>query len=872
MTRSTALAQVLSEASDIARETHQRLSSGHVLLALFTVRSSAESFLLERGIDEDRLLARASGDLNEPAQLLSQVLEQADRLAAGVGSSETDCLHVLVAMLEHPRSSARQLLLEAGTPVDAIRAGALRVLTRVMPIWMTLELARVSGPEATERPHAALGDSPWELAAPGRSEAPSASPPVWRGDASQSDRPAGSLRSPQLPSTFRTEIPRPLIERDGAAELTVRPSRSTIAPAVERGLDDVLLVPTADVDDLEDDEVPAADDPAALWKLSPARYPWLTSLARNLSVEAREGRIEPLVGREREVETLIDILGKRFTNNPCLIGEPGVGKTAIVESLAHRLAHAEGVLSERILLELEVGSLLVGTHFRGAFSEKLKGIREEVERSEGRIVIFFDELHTLVGAGASGDGALDAANELKTALARGQFPCIGATTPAEWKKHVESDPALRRRFYPVQVNEPTLPEAEAMIRHVLPGFATHHGVSYDEGVVTAAVKMSTRFIPEGHLPDKAIALIDFAGSRAARSGAKRVTSEDIAGLVAERAQVPKDRILVSDKERLLKLEALLAEHIVGHADVLRRVSDVLRRNAAGFSGQRPEASFLFLGPSGVGKTETAKALARILFGSLDSLVHIDLSEYSESHSVARLVGAPPGYVGHDAGGQLSEAIRRRPSCVLLLDEIEKAHREVLQIFLQVLDEGRVTDGRGNAVSFAETIIVMTSNVGSEVFDESRSIGFGGAEGSLEGRERRVLEAAKRALAPELFGRVEDRLVFGPLSREEAREVARRLAKASSDRLSSERGIAFTLDDGALEYLVRQGGFDARFGARPMRQVLSRIIEAPIASRILEGRIHAGEHVLVTTRENGGLVFQACSGDERMSLSQRPMQL
>ncbi|MBI4817704.1 MAG: ATP-dependent Clp protease ATP-binding subunit [Deltaproteobacteria bacterium] len=853
MTRSDALSKVLAEAADIAGATDQPMTSGHVLLAMFTTRNSAESFLLERGIDEDRLLVHASGDLSESAELMPLVLKKAESLAASCGSPHADCLHLLVAVIESPRSAARRLLVDAGTPIDVIKSGALRVLTRVMPRWM-VELASTPGAhEPTERPQ--RSESPWDY--------------------------SPSLRT-ERPSTY------------GHDELTVRPgvSHATLVPTPAERVSllepEALLVPTADIDDLEDDLEPLDDDdPAGRYRLSPSRYPWLTSLARNLSVEALEGRIESIVGRDREIEALIDILGKRFSNNPCLIGEPGVGKTAIVECLAEKLTRLGGSLGDRIVLELDVGSLLVGTHFRGAFSEKLKGIKEEVERSEGRIVIFFDELHTLVGAGASGDGALDAANELKTALARGAFPCIGATTPAEWKKHIESDPALKRRFYPVQVSEPSPSEAEQMIRFVLPAFAKHHGVHYEDGAVSAAVKMSSRFIPEGQLPDKALALIDFAGSRAARSGSQQVSTADIAAIVSERAKVPKDRILASDKERLLKLESLLAEHIVGHDDALKRIAEVMRRNAAGFSAKRPQASFLLLGPSGVGKTETAKALASILFGSLDALLHFDLSEYSEGHSIARLVGAPPGYVGHDAGGQLSDAVRKRPSCVLLLDEIEKAHRDVLQIFLQVLDEGRVTDSKGQSVSFCETIIVMTSNLGAELFDASRSIGFGERPGRsetaelpakaekaerLEAQERAVLERAKRSMPPELYGRVEERLVYAPLTRGEAREIARRIARASSLKLSDERGIGFTLDDGALEYVVHQGGFDARFGARPMRQVFARIVESPIASRILEGRIHAGEHILVSTRENGGLTFYAGPSDDRTSLSQRPMRL
>jgi ATP-dependent Clp protease ATP-binding subunit ClpC len=394
-------------------------------------------------------------------------------------------------------------------------------------------------------------------------------------------------------------------------------------------------------------------------------------------------------------------------------------------------------------------------------------------------------------------------------------------------------------------------------------------VEYSKEALEHAVSLSARFIVDRHLPDKAVALLDLAGSRAARAGDRRVTEEHIGRLVAERAGIPVERVLSSDRERLLNLETELADLVVGHRDSVTRIANVVRRNAAGFGSHRPQGSFLFLGPTGVGKTETAKALATLLHGSVDALVRFDLSEFSEGHSVARLLGAPPGYVGHDAGGQLTELVRKRPACVLLFDEVEKAHREVLQVFLQILDDGRVTDGHGRTVSFAECIVIMTSNVGADLY-ANRRIGFekGAAEAHKE-LEERVLERAKRELAPELWGRIEERLVFHPLAKTEVREVTRRLAEASSRRLLGERGIGYSLDEGAVDFLVEQGGYDTRLGARPMRHVLSRIVEAPIAARILEGRIHADEHVYVSTRTDGTLAFLV--GEDRTSLSQRPRQ-
>ncbi|MCK6550086.1 ATP-dependent Clp protease ATP-binding subunit, partial [Myxococcota bacterium] len=615
-------------------------------------------------------------------------------------------------------------------------------------------------------------------------------------------------------------------------------------------------------------------DPATDWLLSPEDYPWLTSLGRNLSVEAARGELDNLVGREKEVEELIDILGKRRANNPCLIGEPGVGKTAVVEGLAVRLVRsaASEALRKKIIVSLDVGALLVGTHLRGSFSEKLQGLKEEVKRSNGRVITFFDELHTLVGAGSTGDGPQDAANELKAALARGDFPCIGATTRDEWIKHVEADAALKRRFYPVLVKEPAPLEAIEMLKRIVPAYATHHHVDYDRDAVHAAVTLSSRYITDRHLPDKAIALLDLAGSRAARAGTSVVTKELVAELVSEQTDLPIERLLASDRERLLELERHLAREVVGHRKQLHRIAEVIRRNAAGFSSRRPQGVFLFIGPTGVGKTETAKAIAKVLHGSEDQMLRFDLSEFSEAHAVARLVGAPPGYVGHDAGGQLTEAVRRRPGRVVLFDEIEKAHRDVLQLLLQILDEGRLTDGRGQTVSFAEAIVVLTSNLGADLARARRPIGFSGGSSDKERAELEelILARAREGLAPELWGRIEERLVFAPLNKEEVREIARLLAAESSRRLFRERGITYTLDDSAIDYLVDQGGYDLSLGARPMRAILSRIVEAPIAARILEGRLHADEHVHVTTRDNGGLLFRA--DEDPTSLSQRPKSL
>jgi ATP-dependent Clp protease ATP-binding subunit ClpC len=837
-----ALRRVLEEAKEIADATDQRLTSAHVLLAFFTIENAAQDMLRGAGVNEDALLDQVEGKLVEPIDAMPMLIERAEQIAAGCGASEVDCLHLLVAITRAKRTIARLLLEGAALAMDRLRTKALGVLTGSVPRWIEEEETVASS--VRRRPSRRPIRS--ELPRPGLSPAIQWTPPVVRqkADARRAMNAAARSHS-RLAREERAPAPPP--------PPTSRPAQSA-APRTAS----VSSAPSA------------PPDPGAMWLLDPQLSPWLTSLGRNLSAEAARGELDDVIGREKEIETLIDILGKRRSNNPCLLGEPGVGKTAVVEALALKLVSdpPTPALGRAILIELDVGGLLVGTHLRGSFSEKLQGLKEEVRRSRGRVIVFFDELHTLVGAGSAGDGAQDAGNELKAALARGEFPCIGATTFEEWKKHIEPDPALERRFHPVLIKEPSAQEALVMIEKIIPAYGEHHGVEFDHDAVRAAITWSMRYIPDRHLPDKAVAILDLAGSRAARAGEERVDKRCVAEIISERADLSIDRIMSSDRQRLLDLEAHLAKEIVGHGPVLARVSDSIRRSAAGFSSRRPQGSFLFLGPTGVGKTETAKALAKVLHGSEEAMVRFDLSEFSEPHSVARLVGAPPGYVGYDAGGQLTDVIRRRPASVVLFDEVEKAHRDVLQVFLQILDDGRLTDGKGRSVSFAETIVIMTSNLGADLV-KARPLGFapGDSKAARAAIESAIFGEARKRLAPELWARIEERLVFHPLSLEEVKEIARRLALGSSERLAKERGIRFSLDDAAIDFLIQQGGFDVTHGARPMRQVLARIVEAPIAARILEGRLHADEQVLVSGSVRAGLTFLV--GEDATSLSQRP---
>ncbi|MBK8480325.1 MAG: ATP-dependent Clp protease ATP-binding subunit [Proteobacteria bacterium] len=672
---------------------------------------------------------------------------------------------------------------------------------------------------------------------------------------------ACGLDLPQLRSIALALVTNP--QRAPTTPRVRRRERTRNDPRVTRRLaatdapESATLAPTA----------AAAPAAAAPYALDAKRFPILTQLGRNLSAAAAHGEIEALIGRRALVQQLLDVLGKRRANNPCLVGEPGVGKTALVEGLAYLQVHepeAVPQLAGRCLVELNVGALVAGTQLRGAFSERVAGLRQEVEAAAGQVVLFLDDIHTLVGAGAAGDGALDAVGELSGALAQGNFPCIGATSTDNFRRVIEPQPTLKRRLQPILVPEPTLDETVAILRALGPAYARHHGIALLDEAYPAAAELAQRYLTDRQLPDKAIALLDLAGSRARRSAEKSVGRAQIAELVAEAAGVPVQRLLLQDNERLLQMETFLQQRIVGHQAILERIGQVLRRNYAGFRSQRPIGSFLLLGPTGVGKTELVKALADFMFQSREALCRFDMSEYMEPHNVARLIGSPPGYVGYEQGGQLTEAIRRRPYQIVLLDEVEKAHRDVLQLLLQLLDDGRLTDGRGRTVDFSNTLVVMTSNLGSEHYERRPGgIGFAPAPNDAapaavkdnDPLASAVLQSARRALPIELWNRIEERLVFRALTRQQIRSVARLLVEDSSRRLLQERKVAITASEAALDYLIDHGGYDALLGARPMRTTIQRLIEGPVAELILAGGVVAGDTLAADVAEDALTIRQ-----------------
>ncbi|ABZ83921.1 clpc ATPase [Heliomicrobium modesticaldum Ice1] len=651
------------------------------------------------------------------------------------------------------------------------------------------------------------------------------------------------------------------------------------------------------------------------------KTPALNEFGRDLTQLARDGKLDPVIGREREIERVVQILSRRTKNNPVLIGEPGVGKTAVAEGLAQRIVDGKvpETLTGKRVVTLDLSSVVAGSKYRGEFEERLKKVMDEI-RQAGNVVLFIDELHTLIGAGAA-EGAIDAANILKPALARGELQCIGATTLDEYRKHIERDPALERRFQPITVGEPKREEAVAILKGLRDRYEAHHRVQITDEAIEAAVRLSDRYISDRYLPDKAIDLIDEAASRVrlqtftappdmkelesrleglrkekeaavlsqefekaaqlrdqemqlraqlekqksdwehARGSANTVVrEEDIAQIVSSWTGVPVTRLAESESARLLKLEEELHRRVIGQDEAVAAVSRAVRRARAGLKDpKRPIGSFIFLGPTGVGKTELARALAEALFGQEDAMVRIDMSEYMEKHSVSRLVGAPPGYIGHDEGGQLTEAVRRRPYSVILLDEIEKANPEVFNILLQVLEDGRLTDSKGRTVDFRNTVIIMTSNVGAQTIKRSAVMGFkpteqGAKEREVqyEGMKNRVMEELKRSFRPEFLNRIDEMIVFHTLAAEDIRRIVDLMLGEVNRRLA-EAGLSMEVTDAARDHLAKVG-YDETFGARPLRRAILRLVEDEISEALLKGEYKAGDQIIVGMAD-GKLSFE-----------------
>ena len=636
--------------------------------------------------------------------------------------------------------------------------------------------------------------------------------------------------------------------------------------------------------------------------------PTLDQYSRDLTVMAAEGRLDPVVGRDKEIIRLIQILSRRSKNNPCLVGEPGVGKTAIVEGLAQKIVNGmvpDSVKDKRVVV-LDMSGMVAGSKYRGEFEERIRNVIDEVRANKG-ILLFIDELHTIIGAGGA-EGALDASNILKPSLSRGEIQLIGATTQEEYRRYIEKDAALERRFQPVTVEEPTEQETLEILKGLRPYYEKHHGVTIEDEALEAAVKMSVRYINDRFLPDKAIDIIDEASSKvqlgsyrsvpeidqfeaeireilqqkelaikkADLSMAKElhqrqneieeqiqsckmkeerrnkrkhltVTENSVADIVSDWTKIPVKKLTGGETKRLAALEKELHKRVIGQEEAVKAVAQAVKRGRVGLKDpQRPIGSFLFLGPTGVGKTELSKALAEAVFGSEQAMIRVDMSEYMEKHSVSKLIGSPPGYVGYDEGGQLSEKVRRNPYSVLLFDEIEKAHPDVFNILLQVLDDGHITDAHGRKVDFKQTIIIMTSNVGAQAIIEPKKLGFMSERDDKQDYERMksgVMEEVRRLFKPEFLNRIDEIMVFHPLKKPEIKKIVNILLKNLEKRCEEQLGIELKISESVKDYLA-ESGFDSKYGARPLRRAIQNRLEDPLANKILDGGIKTGDVVKV----------------------------
>ncbi|MEV6064976.1 ATP-dependent Clp protease ATP-binding subunit [Nocardia sp. NPDC052001] len=663
-------------------------------------------------------------------------------------------------------------------------------------------------------------------------------------------------------------------------------------------------------------DTPAAQALAGAGKLptanapkEPSDTPTLDEYGRDLTAEARAGKVDPVVGRAQEIEQTVEILSRRRKNNPVLIGDPGVGKTAIVEGLAQRIVNGDvpEMLAGRRVIALDVGSLVAGSKYRGEFEERLTKILDEVRAHSEELVIFIDELHTIVGAGGGGEGAMDAGNLLKPALARGELHCIGATTIDEYRKYIEKDAALERRFQPVMVSEPSVTDTIEILRGLVDVYEEHHQVHYDDEALIAAAELSDRYLTDRFMPDKAIDLVDQAGARvrlrtrtldpearehqerlaslrrekdaavagedyakanklkdeiakaekdsgsddAAPAEVQQVTVTDIAEVISRQTGIPVADLTVEERQKLLKLEEVLHKRVVGQDEAIIAVAEAVRRARAGLKDpNRPIGSFLFLGPTGVGKTELAKALAQAVFGDEDRLIRFDMSEFQEKHTVSRLVGAPPGYVGYDDAAQLTDKVRRQPYSVILFDEVEKAHPDVFNVLLQLLDDGRVTDSKGRTVDFKNTIVILTSNIGSDIILAAK-------DGDLESITPQLEERLRQHFRPEFLNRLDEQIVFHRLDRDQLRNIVDLVLDGTRRRLRGQ-DIELDVTDKAMDWLA-DTGYQPEFGARPLRRTVQKQMDNALAKQILDGALGAGDTVRIDADANG-LVIEAVHRD------------
>ena len=896
------IAKIVSNAEQVARAAGHQMTTAHLLLVLFATPCGARDLLLEAGADHLRLAQtyRTMRNRSEPAGLVDDVLERAEMLASRTDANNADTTMLLASLLRVRSSAATALATEAGLDAATLRVRAIAAVTAgadrggpVPPRFPALPSRQPSRPgglrafSPNEPPPARALPVDASLSEPRRGRRPRRDSDelarqansLWRGGASETgfSGPTRSSTTIQLATTATLSSSSGLLPSSaglgatgaadaGLASATQRflaVADDTLPPGALPGDEMSLGVespsavlaavsppPTSAVVPVGVVARPLAHAPAHGigqddFELDASVYPNLVRYGRNLTAEAIRGDVQPLIGREDLVDAVIDVLLMRQVNNPCLVGEAGVGKTALVEGLAARIAGNQrryGRLGSAVIIEIQVSNLLAGTAMRGAFAERMKALRDEVAAADGRVLIFMDEIHNLMGAGA-GDGPLDAANDLKTALSRGKFPLIGATTRAEYRRFIEADPAMERRLQIIDVPEPSPEEAIAILTGIAPTYEEHHGVPFSHDAIVSAVELSQRFLPDRALPAKAIAVLDRAGAQARRHERTIVGRADIARAVATLGNIGIDQLLDDERGRLRELDAELDRVVFGQSEATQRIARRIARNQLGLGGERPAASFVFAGPPGCGKSLAAQALGKVLFLRPEAVVSLDMADFSEAHTVSRLIGSPPGYVGHQQPGLLAEAMHRRPYRVLVLEHIDRAAPEVLAIVQQIVDSGRVVDSQGRTIEFRHAVVVCTTTLAPEMFGLGRrSIGFGSQVASARVEDVAVRNAVRRSIGP-LVDHVDEIVSFLPLQTDALVAVASGQLEKLAAAVLRDRLIRIEFSPQLAAQLAADEA-DGELGARGLRQRIAQRVEEPVGSALLDGVLRAGMRVRV----------------------------